>query len=140
MLKITAGADGSLGAELLWKNLMMKTQFNSAAARDGSLYGLDDGLLACVDADSGRRRWKDGRYGSGQSLLVDDLILIQTETGPVVLAEASPDGFKELGSFPALSSKTWNHPVLSGHYLLVRNDREAACFELPGTGPVPGGK
>ncbi|MGP8198573.1 MAG: PQQ-binding-like beta-propeller repeat protein [Limisphaerales bacterium] len=131
MLQIKAGSDGKLAATLLWKNMRMKTQFNSVAARDGFLYGLDDGLLACVDAFTGERKWKDGRYGSGQTLLVDDLVLIQSEKGDVALAEANPDGFKELGRIPALHNKTWNHPTLAGRYLLVRNGEEAACYELP---------
>jgi len=98
--------------------------------RDGLLYGLDDGMLACVDGATGERLWKDGRYGSGQTLLVDDLVLVQSEPGPVILAAARPEGFKELGRIPALSSKTWNHPTLAGRYLLLRNDREAVCYEL----------
>ena len=110
----------------------MKNQFSSVAVRDGYFYGLDDSQLACVDVETGERKWKGGHYGSGQTLLVDDLVLIQTEPGPVVLAEAKPDAFHELGRIPdALSSKTWNHPTLAGRYLLVRNDQEAVCYELP---------
>ena len=132
LLQIKAGTGTQLTATPLWKNLRMKNQFNSVAVREGNFYGLDDGLLACVSLETGDRKWKDGRYGSGQTLLVDDLILIQTEPGPVVLAEANPHAFQELGRIPALSSKTWNHPTLAGRYLLVRNDQEAACYELPG--------
>ncbi|MDR3402542.1 MAG: PQQ-like beta-propeller repeat protein [Chthoniobacter sp.] len=131
LLDIKAGADGKLVASQVWKNLHMKTQFNSAAVRDGFFYGLDDGLLACVEIATGARKWKDGRYGSGQTLLVDDLVIIQSEPGPVFLAEARPDGFKELGRIDALSAKTWNYPTLAGRYLLVRNSEEAVCYELP---------
>jgi outer membrane protein assembly factor BamB len=131
MLQVTASPDGKLAATQLWKSMRMKTQFNSVTARDGFLYGLDDGLLACVDAATGERKWKGGRYGSGQSLLVDAFVLVQTEPGDVVLAEAKPDAFKELARLPALSSKTWNHPTLAGRYLFVRNGEEAVCYELP---------
>jgi len=133
MLQVKAEADGRFSAEELWRNKMMKTQFNSAGLRDGFLYGLDDGLLACVDAATGKRQWKDGRYGSGQTLIVDDLVLIQSEPGPVVLASATPESFQELGRLAALTSKTWNFPTLAGRYLLVRNDVEAVCYELPVT-------
>ncbi|MFM8879298.1 MAG: hypothetical protein ACKOKG_09225 [Verrucomicrobiota bacterium] len=109
----------------------MKTQFNSPALRQGFLYGLDDGLLACVDAASGRRVWKDGRFGSGQTLIAGDVIVVQNENGTVHACAASPEGFRELGRMAALSSKTWNHPTVAGRYLLVRNDREASCWELP---------
>ena len=131
LLEVKTGAEGRLVATQVWKNLRMKTQFNSVAARDGFLYGLDDGLLACVEIASGERKWKEGRFGSGQTLLVDDLVIAQSEPGAVVLAEAKPTGFKELGRIPALSTKTWNHPTLAGHYLLVRNSEEMACYDLP---------
>ena len=132
LLQIKPGAGNQLTATPLWKNLRMKNQFNSIAVRDGFFYGLDDGGLACVSVETGERKWKGGHYGSGQTLLADDLVLIQTESGPVALAEAKPDGFRELGRIDsALSSKTWNHPTLAGRYLLVRNDQEAVCYELP---------
>lgn len=132
LLRFESAGDGKLKAIEQWKSLKLKTQFNSVAERNGFLYGLDDGRLACVEIASGQRRWKDGRFGSGQSLLVDDLIIVQGEEGDVVLASANPDEYRELGRIQnALSSKTWNHPVLAGRYLLVRNDREAVCYDLP---------
>ena len=131
LVKVTAGAGGKLVATELWRGMRMKTQFNSVTARDGHLYGLDDGRLACVDVATGERRWKDGRFGSGQSLLVGEVVLIQSEPGAVFLADARPEGYRELARLPALSNKTWNFPTLAGRYLLVRNDREAACYELP---------
>ncbi len=131
MFQIKPKPDGKLTATELWANNKLKAQFNSVAVRNGHFYGLDDGSLACVEIETGTRKWKEGRFGSGQSLLVDDLVLIQSERGPVVLMEATPEGCRELGRIEALSSKTWNHPVLAGRYLLVRNDQEAACYELP---------
>ncbi len=131
MLQFKAGADGKLSVVELWKNNKLKAQFNSVSVRDGHLYGLDDGSLACLDIITGTRKWKEGRFGSGQSLLVDDLLIVQSEQGPVVLAEATTDGYHELGRIAALSSKTWTHPMLAGRYLLVRNDQEAVCYELP---------
>lgn len=131
MIQVQPSTNDTLQAAIVWKGLSLKTQFNSVALLDGHLYGLDDGLLACVRAEDGKRLWKDGRYGSGQTLLAGNLILVQAERGPIHLATASPDSFRELATFPALDSKTWNHPTLAGRFLLVRNDRQAACFELP---------
>ncbi|MBL9128443.1 MAG: PQQ-binding-like beta-propeller repeat protein, partial [Verrucomicrobiales bacterium] len=131
MIRVTARPDGGMSTEELWKNKRMKTQFNSAVYRGGDLFGLDDGLLACVDAETGERRWKDGRYGAGQILVVDDLIVIQSEPGFVALAEANRAGFRELGRIAALDAKTWNYPTLAGRYLIARTDREAVCYELP---------
>lgn len=131
MLQIKAEADGKLTSIELWASLKMKTQFNSVALYKTHLFGLDDGRLTCLDISSGDRLWKEGSFKSGQSLLVGDLVIVQNETGPVHLCAAAAEGFKEFGKIDALSSKTWNHPVLAGRYLLVRNDREAACYELP---------
>jgi outer membrane protein assembly factor BamB len=131
LLQVTATANNNLVATVLWKTRTLKTQFNTAAVRDGFLYGLDDGGLTCVDSRTGERKWKGGRFGSGQTLIVDNLILIQSEPGDIILAQAHPDAFRELARLPALSHKTWNYPTLAGRYLWVRNDREAACFELP---------
>ncbi len=131
LLQVVANQEHRMTATPIWKGKSLKTQFNSVAARDGFLYGLDDGLLCCVDLTNGKRMWKDGRYGSGQTLVAGDLILIQSERGTVALARATPERFQEFGRISALSSKTWNYPTLAGPYLLVRNDVECACYELP---------
>ena len=131
MLHITTDAGGSQSATQLWNNRKLKTEFTNIAIRDGLVYGLDDGVLTCLDPASGARHWRDGSYGHGQLLRTGSLLIIQSEPGDVALVEASPAKYHEIATFPALSSKTWNNPALSGHLLLVRNDREAACYELP---------
>lgn len=131
LLEIKPGPGGGLTATELWTSMKMKTQFNSPALVGKHLLGLDDGRLACMDLKTGERLWKEGRFASGQSLIAGDKVIVQNEAGSVHLCAADPQGFKEYGQLPALSSKTWNHPVLAGRYLLVRNDREAACYELP---------
>ncbi|MBS0265736.1 MAG: PQQ-like beta-propeller repeat protein [Planctomycetes bacterium] len=115
----------------LWRNKSLKSKFSNMVALDEFVYGLDDGILVCLEARTGKRRWKGGRYGHGQLLLVADLLLVQTESGDVALVAPDPKAFQELGTFAALPSKTWNHPALAGNLLLVRNDRIAACYELP---------
>ena len=88
---------------------------------EGTVYGLDDGTLTALDPDTGERFWKRGRYGHGQMILVGDLLLIQSESGDVVLVEPTPKEHRELARLEALSGKTWNPPALAGHRLLVRN-------------------
>lgn len=131
LLQLQPAADGKFTASEAWKNRGMKTQFANVAIRDGFVYGMDDGILSCIELETGKRQWKDGRYGHGQSLLVEDLLLVQTEPGAIVLVEANPNEHREVARWPALKSKTWNNPVLSGSYLLVRNDQEMACLQLP---------
>lgn len=118
--------------EQVWKSRQMKAKFTTVVMRDGHVYGLDDGYLACVDLKTGRAKWKDRRfrYKHGQLLLVGDLLLIQAEEGDICLVETNPEELREVASISALEGKTWNNPVLAGRYLLVRNDKEAMCFEL----------
>jgi outer membrane protein assembly factor BamB len=136
LLQVKTDAGGKLSASEAWKNLRLKTQFASAVVRDGYAYGLDEGVLACIDLATGERKWKDGHYGFGQLVLVHDLLLVQTEPGPVALVEASPAEFREVGQVNALDSKTWNPPAVAGDFLLVRNDKEAICFKLATRSPA----
>ncbi len=131
LFQIQRGEDNALRADLIWETNRLKAKFTNVVHRDGYIYGLDDGILVCLDLADGERKWKAGRYGHGQMIGVDDLLLMQAESGEVVLVEANPAAHHELARFPALNSKTWNNPALAGKFLLVRNDREAACYELP---------
>jgi outer membrane protein assembly factor BamB len=98
---------------------------------DGNIYGLDDGIFVCLDLQSGNRKWKRGRYGHGQMILVGDLLLVMAENGDVVLLEPTSEEHRELTRFSVLDGKTWNPPALAGAFLLIRNDKEAACYRLP---------
>jgi outer membrane protein assembly factor BamB len=118
--------------EPLWrKRLNLKTKFTSPVIRDGHAYALDEGVLECVDLADGEKKWKRGKYGHGQVLLVDDLLLVQSESGDVALVKADPERFVELARFSAVSGTAWNPPALAGRRLLVRTNEEAACYELP---------
>ncbi|HEV3006548.1 MAG TPA: PQQ-binding-like beta-propeller repeat protein, partial [Pirellulales bacterium] len=132
MLSVIRGETGTWEKETIWKKNALKPKFTNLVVRDGFVYGLDDGkALVCLDLADGKVRWKGGRFGHGQMLLVNDLLLILTESGEVALVEATPQRHHELGRFQAIEGKTWNHPVLAGRNLLVRNAEEAACYELP---------
>jgi len=116
--------------ELIWESKRMKAKFTNVVHKDGFIYGLDDGILACLDLENGKRRWKRGRYGHGQLLLVDNFLLILSEKGNLALVEVNPQKFNELAAYPAIRGKTWNTPALANNHLLVRNAEEAAYFQL----------
>ncbi len=132
MLQIEKNESGGFAATRLWKTPRMKAKLSNMFYIDGYIYGLDDGVMACIELEKGQRKWKGGRYGHGQLLLVDKTLLIQAESGDLILVEPNPEKHAELARFEALNGKTWNHPTLAGNLLLVRNDQEAACYELTG--------
>jgi len=131
LLQLGRNAQGDISATRIWKSIRLKSKFANIIVHNGFIYGLDDGTLVCLDATEGRLRWKEGRYGHGQMILVGSLLLLTAEDGNVVLIEPLPDEHRELSRFSALKGKTWNVPALAGGYLVVRNDQEGACYRLP---------
>ncbi len=131
LLAVERLADGTWRCRQKWQSNRMQTRFTTVVVHDGYAYGLDGGILAGLDLATGKKYRKFGRYEYGQVLLAGDLLLVQAEKGDVVLVEPSPTECREMGRIHALSGKTWNNPALAGKYLLIRNDHEAACYELP---------
>jgi len=130
LLEIGHSVNGRLTAQLVWKSMRMKAKFAHLFVREGCLFGLDDGIFACVDLKDGSQRWKEGRYSHGQGLLVGDLYFLMAESGELVLLRPTPESPNELAHFRVFDSKTWNPMAISGHWLFARNDREAACLRL----------
>ena len=126
-------SDGKYAAEELWTSRQLKPDFSDLVTYQGHAYGNEGGFIACIDLQTGERKWKGGRYGKGQILLLENsgLLLILSEQGQVVLVAADPSAHREIASFPALEGKTWNHPVLVGDRLYVRNSQEAAAYKVP---------
>ncbi len=131
-LAVSHGPTG-WSVEERWTSRGLKPYFNDFVVHEGHAFGFDASILACIDLADGTRKWKGGRYGHGQLVLLpdQDVLLVLSEEGELALVRATPDGFTELARFPAIEGKTWNHPVLVGDVLLVRNAEEMAAFRLP---------
>lgn len=136
MLDIAPSDSGKWEVKELWKAKSLKPKFMNPIKRGDFVYGIDDGaFLVCIALADGKVQWRskrDSNYDHAQIILVDDLLIVQAETGDVALVEADPTKFNELGRFTALpEGRTWNVPVLWGDKLVLRNNKQAAVYELP---------
>jgi outer membrane protein assembly factor BamB len=129
-LDITKGDDGWKVDPQWTAPDRFRLKFNGGIYRDGFVYGLDEGILACFDVDKGKRTWKRGRYNFGQIVMVGDDLVVVTESGKVVLVEVTPKQAREVARFQAIQGKTWNHPLINRGRLYIRNGEEAACYDL----------
>ena len=123
-------SDKGYSARKVWQNIRIKNKFSSSVLYQGHIYGLDEAILVCINAETGERKWKAARYGYGQVLLADGHLIVLGERGELALVKATPEGHEELASFSALKGKTWNHPSIAEGRLLVRNTTEMACFKI----------
>jgi outer membrane protein assembly factor BamB len=127
-----AKGPGGWKVDEVWTSTGLKPYFNDFVVHNGHAFGFDGSILSCIDLKDGTRKWKGGRYGNGQLILLpeQDLLVVLSEEGELALVAAAPDQFKELARFKAIEGKTWNHPVLAGGVLLVRNGEEMAAFRV----------
>lgn len=124
--------DGKLEAKELWTSRNLKPDFNDLVVHDGFVYGYDGAILTCIDLADGKRKWKGGRYGKGQLMLLADSnqLVVLSETGELVLVEASPTKHSERFKTQAIDGKSWNHLAMVGDRLFLRNAKEAVCYTL----------
>ncbi len=129
VIELTKDGD-RFGVRQVWRNIFLKNRMSSSVLHEGFIYGLDEGILVCLDATTGMRKWKNGRYGHGQMLLAGDHLVVITEDGELVLIALTPEKLHELARMPAIEGETWNVPAFADGILLVRNTQEMAAFDL----------
>jgi len=129
-IRLEEKVGGDWKHSFVWKTKNLKSKFSSAVFDGENIFGLDLGILVCLDAKTGKRLWKNGRYAHGQFIMAGDFLIVQAERGFVAQVLAAADNFKEAARVPALTHRTWTHPAMAKDVLLIRNDREMAAFRL----------
>ena len=120
-----------LRAHLVWESPRLKSKFANLVLHDGFVYGLDDGVLTCLDPAT-RRAPLEGRTLRPRPAAAGGRPAARADGGR--RGRAARPGARRAPrahALPLLDGKTWNPPALAGARLLVRNDREAALYELP---------
>ena len=121
---------GTVRIEEIWKNRKMKNQFASSVLHENYLYGFDNSILKCIEANTGEEQWKSRGFGKGTVILADGHLIILSDRGKLGLAEATPAGYIEKASAKVLSGLCWTAPTLAGGKLYVRNEEEIACLDI----------
>jgi outer membrane protein assembly factor BamB len=124
------GSGSTFTATTIWENINMKNKFNSSVLHNGYVYGLDEGILTCLDVNTGERKWKGGRYGYGQVILASGHLILTSDSGDLALVKATADQYTEVARFSALQGQTWNYPAIADGRLLVRNANEMAAYDI----------
>lgn len=122
--------------EEVWKeDESLSAHFNTPVVRDGILYGIDGrqeagGRLRCVEWKTGKVRWTKEGFGCASVTLVGDRLWMLTEGGELVVAEATPEGYREKTRAAVLQATVRAHPAFSGGRLYARDDKKLVCFKL----------
>ena len=124
------------GASLVWENTKLRSQMNPGVALGGFVYGFDgntDGkpTLACIELKNGSLKWRQDGLGMGALAAAGNRLIVLSEKGELIIAEASPSAFKPLSRGQILSGKCWTVPVLANGLLYARNWKgDLVCVDL----------
>jgi outer membrane protein assembly factor BamB len=130
LLEVGKGEDGKATVREVWTNRVMKNHFSSPVLYEGHIYGFDNASLKCIVAETGEQKWVQRGYGKGSLIAADGLLYILGDQGQLVLAEATPEGFREKGKMKVMEGKTWTSPVLSHGRLYLRDDDEMIVLDV----------
>ncbi len=122
----------------LWRSKEMETHINSAVRLGGFLYGVDGeaykpASFKCLDWQTGAVKWSYQGLGMGALTAADGQLIILSEKGELVIAPASPSGFKPTARAQVLGGKCWTCPVLCHGRIYCRNSKgDLVCVEARG--------
>lgn len=127
---------GKVNTTEVYFNKNMQNHHGGVVLVGDYLYGFSDHILKCIKFDTGEEVWKNRSVGKGSLTYADGKLFMLGEGNVVGLAEATPEGYRELGRFPIKDQgeASWAHPVVSGGRLYIRNQGILACYDVRGDG------
>jgi outer membrane protein assembly factor BamB len=128
MLQVARDGDGWSVSEL-WTNNSIKQSYVVPVYHDGYLYGMNNRILVCVDAATGELAWRSREPGDGFPTIVGDLLVIATKPGTLHVADASPEGYRELASIELFGEHTWSTVAYAGGSLFARSMAKVARID-----------
>ena len=133
-------AEGKATVREVWNSRVMKNHFSSPVLYEGHIYGFDNASLKCIVAETGEQKWVQRGYGKGSLIAADGLLYILSDQGQLILAEATPEAFREKGTVKLLEGKTWTAPVLAHGRLYLRDEDEMIVLDVRTPAAAPAAK
>ncbi len=122
--------DGKKASEV-WTNKNMRSQLSGPVLLKGRVYGINQNQLVCVDFNKGTSLWSAKVSGNGSVIIVDGKLIVLSDKGKLMIAEASPEGFKEISSAQILKGKCWTPPAFSDGKVYARTATgDVVCVDL----------
>lgn len=124
------------GVRTVWQSKQaISAHYATCVAVDGYLYGFEGRQeqgcdLRCIEWKTGAVRWTQERLGAGTLIRVDKELLILTEKGELILADADPKTFHVNRRAQILPFLARAHPALSDGVLFARSKDKLFAHSL----------
>lgn len=125
---------GGAKPRVVWQNKKILNHFSTCVLYKGHLYGIGDKKgLRCLDLNTSDVKWTKRGFAKGGLMMADGKLIIMAQRGDLVIAEATPKGYKELSRARVLSGVCWTYPVLCAGRIYCRNRKGAVvCLDVSG--------
>ncbi len=128
---------GKSDARKLWNSDdVLSSQYPTPVYHGGLLYGVDGrqdvgaARLRCVDPKDGSVRWTKENFGMAAPILAGGKLLLIKTDGELVVAEPSPQSFKQLAAANLMRGTVRALPALAQGLLYVRDESTLKCVDL----------
>ncbi len=130
VVQVHSSANNKFGVQEIWRNKEMKNHFATVVSLDGYLYGFDNSILKCIDANTGELAWRKRGHGKGTLILAQDQLIILSDKGKLTIGTANPKAFQAKATAKVLSGRCWTMPTLANGKLYLRSMDEIVCLDL----------